>query len=71
MDMSHKYDGWSLPELEAEWAEKRRKITELSQGDRLPSDMDELLSMRREIDKRKGNGNPVVNVDFTKENLTD
>lgn len=69
--MGHQYDGIPLATLEAEWAEKRRRIAELKPEDRLPSDMDELLSMRKEIDKRKGNRPPVVNVNFSDDYLTD
>lgn len=69
--MGHKYDGIPLAMLEAKWAEKRRRIAELKPEDRLPSDMDELFSMRKEIERRKGNKNPVVNVNFSEEYLTD
>ena len=70
-NMGRKYDGIPLAMLEAEWAEKRRRIAELKPEDRLPSDMDELFSMRKEIERRKGNKNPVVNVNFSEEYLTD
>ena len=69
--MAHQYDGIPLVTLEAMWNEKRRRIAELSAGDRLPSDMEELLSMRREIDKRRDNRNPVVDVNFSEVYLTD
>ena len=69
--MAHQYDGIPLVTLEAIWYEKRRRIAELSAGDRLPSDMEELLSMRREIDKRRDNRNPVVDVNFSEVYLTD
>lgn len=42
--------GYSLEELEALWRKKR----------------DELLELRKEIDRRKGDGLKGVEVDFTK-----
>lgn len=69
--MGHRYDGLSLAELEAKWAEKRRRIAELSPDDRLPRDMEELLSMRKEISRRKGDLPPSVDVNYTEQYLTD
>ena len=68
--MGRKYDGIPLVELERVWEEKRRRIVELPSCDRLPMDMEELLSMRREIDKRKGIANPTVDVNFSEDYLT-
>ena len=69
--MSHIYDGIPLVTLEAMWAEKQRRIAELPPADRTPSEMEELLTMRKEIDKRKGNRVPVVDVNFSEVYLTD
>ena len=69
--MGHQYDGIPLATLEAKWAEKRRIIAELKPEDRLPSDMDELFSMRKEISKRKGDLPPTVDVNYADKYLTD
>lgn len=69
--MGHQYDGTPLVTLEAMWDEKRRRIAELPACDRLPSEMEELFTMRREIDKRKGYRNPIVDINFSEEYLTD
>ena len=69
--MSRKYNGIALATLEEMWAEKRRRIAELPPDDISPSETEELLSMRREIDKRKDVRNPIVDVNFSEEYLTD
>ena len=53
------------------WAEKRRRIAELSPADRPQRDMDELFALRKEISKRKGDLPPMASVDYAKDYLTD
>ena len=68
--MSHRYAGLSIAELQAMWAEKRRRIAELP-FDEVPNrDKEELLSIRKEISKRTGDGATIVNVDFSEQYVT-
>ena len=49
--------------LESMWREKCRHISE---GHRMPGDMDEVFLMRRELDKRMGVRNPTTEVNYEK-----
>lgn len=57
--MSFDYRKMSTPALVRRWERLRRRA--LAGG---TPDMDELSALRREIDRRKGERNPTVEIDF-------
>lgn len=52
--------------LKREWDALRRKVVRQSEGERSREDLDTLLAMRKEIDRRELGSRPKVEVDFEK-----
>lgn len=55
--------------LKEMWSAERERVSHLQ--DACPSDFDELLAMRTELDRRAGEKKPIVNADFAGDYLTD
>lgn len=55
------YRDVSTPDLESRWESLRGEVA--ARGAR-PGDMAELMSLRREIDRRRGDNPPPVEIDF-------
>lgn len=64
--MKRPYRNIPTPKLRVLYNDKRRRIAELPKDDRLPADMEELLSMRNEIDMREKGEREPVGIDFSK-----
>ena len=52
--------------LKREWDALRRKVVRQSEGERSREDLDALLALRKEIDRRELGSRPKVEVDFEK-----
>lgn len=65
------YKSLSLPELVKKWQKKRMKLAQTDDKNRKFEDIEELFAMRKEIDRRKGEKKPTVNINFADEYLTD
>ena len=59
--MSAEYRSLSTAELEQRWAGLRTKIESCGGG---VADIDALYAIRRELDRRRGESSPVVEVNF-------
>ena len=59
--MSRDYKSVSTSELDRRWARLRKRVIA---GKGKAKDMDELNALRREIDRRRGERNPTVEVNF-------
>jgi hypothetical protein len=68
-----KYANMPLKQLVALWEERRAEVARRAKaGESTYGLACELYDMRREIERRKGNGdNPTCDVDFCKNYLTD
>lgn len=64
--MKRPYKNIPTQKLRVLYNDKRRRIAELPKDDRLPADMEELLSMRLEIDLREKGEREPADVDFSK-----
>lgn len=62
--MSNDYKRKSTAELEEEWMRKRDEVAGKKPSGRTRGDMDTLLALRREIDRRRGERNPTVEFNF-------
>ena len=62
--MSDYYKRKSTAELEEEWRRRRDEVAGKKPSERTPGDMDALLALRREIDRRRGVRNPTVEINF-------
>ena len=62
---------FSNEDLVALWWEKKEAIRNKGIENCTQEDMDELLAMKREIDKRKGERPPQIHVNFEEKYLTD
>lgn len=70
--MSISYRDVPTPELVRMWEDEReRLLAGDGRGVLKPSDYDHLLAMRRELDHRRGDVNPSVEVNFERDYLTD
>jgi len=59
--MSEEYRRMSLSDLRDRWERLRVKV---GSGNGVARDVDELYSLRREIDRRSGEKNPIIEVNF-------
>lgn len=57
------YQDYTLEELKTLWKQKRNDIAQKDTHDCL-KEMGELYKLRREIERRLGESNPIVNVNF-------
>lgn len=64
--MSEAYRSVPTAELLAMWAREKERVTRTGDGD-----FSVLLAMRRELDRRKDERRPTVDVNFSKDYLTD
>lgn len=55
--------------LKEMWSAERERVSHLQ--DVRPSDCEDLLAMRTELDRRAGEKKPIVNADFAGDYLTD
>ena len=67
--MSNVYKSITTPVLQKMWEREKARLE--AKADAVISDYDDLLAMRRELDRRRGYGNPPASVDFSKEYTTD
>ena len=59
-------EGMDTATLKREWDALRRKVVRQGEGERSREDLDALLAMRKEIDRRELGSRPKVEVDFEK-----
>ena len=67
--MADDYHDVPTSELTVMWERERARL--LGKEDAVIADYDSLLAMRRELDKRKDERKPVVDVNFADDYLTD
>ena len=63
-----KYSDISTEELRKRWETQRTKVVNHTHSQ---ADLDELLAMRKELDKRNGEKNPSIDYNFVQNNTTD
>lgn len=63
-----KYSDISTEELRKRWETQRTKVVNHTHTQ---AEMDELLSMRKELDRRKGEKKPIVDINFEQNYTTD
>ena len=63
-----KYSDISTEELRKRWETQRTKVVNHTHSQ---ADLDELLAMRKELDKRNGEKNPIIDYNFVQNNTTD
>lgn len=59
--MGYSFRALSVPELERRWRRLRGKVVS---GKAVQEDLDRLLAIRKEIDRRRGGDVPASEVDF-------
>ena len=62
--MSNDYKSLSTSDLIRKWERKRDRIAGKKPSERMIDELDELMALRREIDRRRGVKNPTVEVNF-------
>lgn len=62
--MSNDYKSLSTSDLIRKWERKRDQIAGKKPSERMIDELDELMALRREIDRRRGVRNPTVDVNF-------
>lgn len=62
--MSNDYKYLSTSDLIRKWERKRDRIAGKKPSERMIDELDELMALRREIDRRRGVRNPTVEVNF-------
>lgn len=67
--MGEKYRKLPTHVLERLWEVERDRLA--ANPDAVVGDYDDLLAMRRELDRRKDEGKPIADVNFSKDYLTD
>lgn len=66
--MSTDYKKIETPELKRLWEAQRNKVVNHSHTQ---GDLDELFAMKKELDRRKGEKNPIVDINFEQHYTTD
>ena len=62
--MSNDYKSLSTSDLIRKWERERDRIAGKKPSERMIDELDELMALRREIDRRRGVRNPTVLVNF-------
>lgn len=65
----NRYAGIPTAALAEMWSAERERLSHQARVS--PDELSALLSMRTELDRRAGDGRPVVDADFAKDYLTD
>lgn len=63
----NKFKDIPTKELKELWDKKRREVLK----GHTQAELDELLTMRKELDRRKGEKKPITNINFSEQYLTD